>query len=129
MFLLRFHSNRFASPNTKGAGLRARDTEVDERETPIGAATEVPSGSGAFAGHALSQRSLTVAALPDVRCTPGFSRLARTSVKRLTFKSRAPGLFGSALIPCAGKRGWCGEGTRRPRTRPCSRGGRRGLRR
>src|ERR1017187_4608708 len=44
---------------------------------------------GAFAGHALSQRSLTVAALPEVRCTPGFSRLARTSVNRLTFKSRA----------------------------------------
>src|ERR1035441_8814936 len=69
-----------------------RDIEVDERETPIGAATGVPSGSGAFAGHTLSQRSLTGCplspALPEVRCTPGFSRLARTSVNRLTFKSR-----------------------------------------
>src|ERR1019366_4207968 len=47
---------------------------------------------GAFAGHTLSQRSLTGCplgpALPEVRCTPGFSRLARTSVNRLTFKSR-----------------------------------------
>src|ERR1035437_7557487 len=62
-----------------------RDIEVDERETPIGAATGVPSGSGAFAGHTLSQRSLTGCplgpALPEVRCTPGFSRLARTSVQ------------------------------------------------
>src|ERR1035441_5013109 len=69
-----------------------RDIEVDERETPIGAATGVPSGSGAFAGHTLSQRSLTGCplgpALPEVRCTPGFSRLARTSVNRVTFKSR-----------------------------------------
>ena len=69
-----------------------RDIEVDERETPIGAATGVPSGSGAFAGHTLSQRSLTGCplgpALPEIRCTPGFSRLARTSVNRLTFKSR-----------------------------------------
>ena len=71
-----------------------RDTEVEERATPIGAATGVPSGSGAFAGHALSQGSLTGCplgpALPEVRCTPGFSRLVCTSVNRLTFKSRAP---------------------------------------
>ena len=31
-----------------------RDTEVDERETPIGAATGVPPGSGAFAATHLA---------------------------------------------------------------------------
>src|ERR1035437_8138448 len=88
MFLLRFHSNRFASPNSKGAGLRAR-----HRSGRTWNPNRSRDRKGAFAGHAPSQRSLTVAALPEVRCTPGFSGLARTSVKRLTFKSRAPGLF------------------------------------
>src|ERR1019366_29608 len=66
-----------------------RDTEVDERGTPIGAAT----GRGLLPAPPPTKPPFRVAALPEVRCTPGFSGLARTSVKRLTFKSRAPGLF------------------------------------
>src|ERR1035438_9685516 len=81
-----WHRLRRRRPRAHPSELRA------ERENPIGAATGVPSGSGAFAGHTLSQRSLTGCplgpALPEVRCRPGFSPLERTSVNRLTFKSR-----------------------------------------
>src|ERR1017187_7913548 len=45
------------SPGARRDGAAVRDTEVNEREAPIGAATGVPSGSGAFAGRALSERS------------------------------------------------------------------------
>jgi len=48
--------HRVSLPLTKSRAEGVRDTEVDERGTPIGAATGVPSGSGAFAGHALSRR-------------------------------------------------------------------------
>src|ERR1035438_8685745 len=63
------HSIAGSTPGWRGW---RRDTEVNECEAPIGAATGVLFGSGAFAGHALSHRSLTVAALNGVRCTPGY---------------------------------------------------------
>src|ERR1019366_9381158 len=69
---------------------RVCEIEVDERE-----AHPSRDRKGAFAGHAFSQRSLTGCplgpALPGVRSTPGFSRLAGVYVNRLTFMSHKPG--------------------------------------
>ena len=46
-----------------------------------------PPGPERLPATRLSQRSLTVAALPGVWCTPGFSRLACAYVNRLTLLS------------------------------------------
>src|ERR1017187_9065387 len=68
---------------------RVCEIEVDERE-----AHPSRDRKGAFAGHAFSQRSLTGCplgpALPGVRSTPGFSRLAGVYVNRLTSMSHTP---------------------------------------